>query len=124
MTPALETGVSEMDAQHRRLFELIDALDLSIAEGSVRTAVEEIIPELATYAVRHFADEERLMERQHAPGLDAHKTIHRAFEAKVSETIESLRSGKGVVASSLVNFLQDWLVEHIGGTDQKAYRKR
>jgi methyl-accepting chemotaxis protein/hemerythrin len=124
MTPALETGVAEMDTQHRRLFELIDALDVSIAEGNVRTAVEEIIPELAAYAVRHFFEEEKLMEVRRTPGLDAHKAIHRAFEAKVSETMENLRSGKGVIASSLVNFLQDWLVEHIGGVDQKAYRRR
>ena len=113
-----------MDTQHRRLFELIDALDVSIAEGNVRTAVEEIIPELAAYAVRHFFEEEKLMEVRRTPGLDAHKAIHRAFEAKVSETMENLRSGKGVIASSLVNFLQDWLVEHIGGVDQKAYRRR
>jgi len=124
MTPALETGVKEMDAQHRRLFELIDALDLSILEGKVHAAVEDIIPELASYAVHHFAEEEKMMEARRTPGLEGHKAIHRAFEAKVSQTMESLRTGKGVVASSLVNFLQDWLVEHIGGTDQKAYRKR
>ena len=124
MTPALETGVAEMDAQHRRLFKLIDDLDLAISEGKVRTAIGEVIPELAAYAARHFAEEEAMMEARRTPGLEAHKAIHRAFEAKVAETMESLSSGRGVVASSLVNFLQDWLVQHIGGTDQKAYRKR
>jgi len=124
MTPALETGVAEMDAQHRRLFKLIDELDLAISEGKIRTAVGEVIPELAAYAVRHFAEEEAMMEARRTPGLEAHKAIHRSFEAKVAETMENLNSGRGVVASSLVNFLQDWLVQHIGGTDQKAYRKR
>jgi len=124
MTPALETGVAEMDAQHRRLFKLIDDLDLAISEGKIRTAVGEVIPELAAYAVRHFAEEEAMMAARRTPGLEAHKAIHRSFEAKVAETMESLNSGRGVVASSLVNFLQDWLVQHIGGTDQKAYRRR
>ena len=124
MTPALSTGVERMDVQHAKLFDLIDRLDLALFDGNVKAAVDEVLPELAAYTVTHFADEERMMEQQRTPGLEAHKAIHRAFEAKVSQTIESFRSGKGVVTSELVNFLVDWLSQHIGGTDQKAYRRK
>lgn len=124
MAPALETGVEEMDRQHRRLFELVDKLDQAIVEGRTREAVEKIIPELADYTVRHFSDEEKIMEARRSPGLEGHKAIHKAFVAKVGEVAEGLRTGGGVMTSDLVNFLQDWLVEHIGGTDQKAYRTR
>jgi hemerythrin-like metal-binding protein len=124
MNDSMLTGVGPMDAQHRRLFELVDQLDKAIHEGNVRGAVDGILPELATYTVNHFAEEERMMESRRAPDLAGHKAKHRAFEAKVAETMEAIRSGRGVVTSDLVNFLLDWLSEHIGGTDRKAYRVR
>ena len=124
MTESLLTGVERMDAQHRRLFELVDRLDQAILEGDAQVAVEQVLPELAAYTASHFREEERMMEDRHSPGLEAHRKQHRAFEAKVGETIGALRSGGGVLASDLVNFLLDWLSGHIGGVDRKAYRTR
>jgi len=119
LTPDLLTGINAMDSQHSRLFDLIDQLGDALQNGRSEEALRKILPELADYTVMHFSEEERMMEERKIPGLDAHKLIHRAFVSKVQTTMADMASGKPVIATSLVNFLQDWLVQHIGGTDRK-----
>jgi len=124
LTADLHTGLSAMDSQHGRLFELIDHLGEALHAGQSDQALRTILPELKDYTVMHFAEEEAMMADRKVPGLEAHKQLHRAFVAKVESTMADMAAGKPVIATSLVNFLQDWLVQHIGGTDRKyAIRK-
>lgn len=119
LTPDLHTGIDAMDSQHRRLFSLIDQLGEALHAGRSEQALKSILPELQAYTVMHFAEEEAMLTARRFPGLDAHKALHRAFVAKVEATMADMAAGKPVIATSLVNFLQDWLVHHIGGTDKK-----
>lgn len=124
LTPDLHTGIDSMDSQHRRLFDLIDNLGEALHSGRSAQALETILPELKAYTVMHFAEEEAMMTTRRIPGLEGHIALHRAFVAKVEATMADMAAGKPVIATSLVNFLQDWLVQHIGGTDRKyAVRK-
>lgn len=124
LTPDLFTGIDAMDSQHRRLFELIDQLGEALLGGRSDEALQSILPELKAYTVLHFTEEETMLAARRFPGLEAHQALHRAFVAKVESTMADMAAGKPVIASSLVNFLQDWLVHHIGGTDKKyAIRK-
>lgn len=124
LTPDLHTGIEAMDSQHRRLFTLIDQLGEALHAGRSEEALKSILPELKAYTVMHFAEEEAMMSARQLPGFEAHQALHRAFVAKVESTMADMASGKPVIASNLVNFLQDWLVHHIGGTDRKYAVRR
>ena len=119
LTSDLLTGIDGMDNQHRRLFDLINELSEAIAEGKGRDVLARVLDALIDYTAKHFADEERLLEEINYPELDAQRRSHKAFVAKVMESRAGFQAGTSMVASEVVNFLNDWLVKHIGGMDKK-----
>ena len=119
LTADLLTGIDGMDNQHRRLFDLINELSEAVSEGKGRDVMMPVLDSLIDYTAKHFADEERLLEEIRYPELDAQRRSHEAFVAKVLESRAGFESGTGMVASEVINFLNDWLVKHIGGMDKK-----
>lgn len=116
---SLSVGNQKIDSQHKVLIKLINNLNEAFAEGKTKSAIGEILKELAEYTVTHFGDEERFMERGNYPDLANHKKIHVKFVDTVKTTINDFESGKSMVSKDLMIFLKEWLIEHIMGTDQK-----
>lgn len=114
---SLRTHVGEIDAQHQKLFNLLNTFAGALADGQGNEALLPLIDELASYAIQHFKDEEKVMERIGYPGLAEHKAIHRKFEKTVMETRTAFAQGRGMLASQIISFLAQWLVEHIGKQD-------
>ncbi|MEY8875076.1 MAG: bacteriohemerythrin, partial [Leptothrix sp. (in: b-proteobacteria)] len=108
-----ETGFAEVDAQHRRLVDMINRM--ATPDGA---ADDALFDELLDYAARHFADEEVLMSQQRlsAAAVAAHVAQHRGFVAEVL----ALRQGGGgdKDAATLQRYLASWLAFHILGTDR------
>jgi len=119
LTPDLLTGIDGMDNQHRRLFDLINELSEAVTEGKGREAMLPVLDALIDYTGKHFADEERLLEEIRYVDLDAQRRSHQAFVAKVLESRAGFEAGTGLGASEVINFLNDWLVKHIGAMDKK-----
>ena len=119
LTADLLTGIDDMDNQHRRLFDLINELSEAITEGKGREVMASVFDALIDYTNRHFAEEEQLLEETQYPELESQRKSHRAFVAKVVESRAGFESGTGMVASEVINFLNDWLVKHIGVMDKK-----
>jgi len=115
----LSVGNRKIDQQHQTLVKLINDLNESFAEGKAKSVLSKILDELAGYTVTHFKDEEDIMAKGNYPDLEAHKKIHINFVNKVVETIDNVKSGKGMVSKDLMVFLKEWLIDHIMGTDQK-----
>ena len=60
--PALQIGYGDIDVQHKRLVDLINALDDGVRSGHSRDVLADVLTELARYTQLHFAFEEKLME--------------------------------------------------------------
>ena len=80
----LETGIPEIDSQHRQIIDYINQLIDSRKNGD-RGGIKQVIGELIEYTVSHFAFEESLMERAEYAYIAPHKRIHRLFEKRVKE---------------------------------------
>lgn len=113
-------GVTEIDNEHRKLFELIQEADQMLkAEASAFETALSLINEVKQYAVYHFAHEEAYMESIKDPELERQKKEHAAFIEKVNTykfsdiTEESSRE----IALELLNYLSKWLMGHILGSD-------
>jgi hemerythrin len=115
----LVTGVGEIDAQHKRLVGMINALHEAMKAGKSRDMVAGFIGELKSYASAHFDTEERLMERYGFPGLAAHRVEHNQFIEKVLDYDLCLQEGACVGPMDVMLFLKSWLTGHIQGTDQQ-----
>lgn len=120
-TRLYSVGHPALDAQHRKLFVLInDLVGLQQADDTAkRQAVIDTLPKLGKYAERHFKSEELLMARAHADNLDAHREKHAALLAQVQQLQRDIDKGKQPPFHELLLFLRYWLAEHILVTDKR-----
>jgi hemerythrin-like metal-binding protein len=110
-------GIPRIDEQHKALFGWINTLNDSIVRGDGHETVEEIICNLITYVTEHFSEEERLMLACSYPQLVSHRSEHDNFVAKLQDIQTSFIAGNDMSAS-VHDFMVNWLVCHIKGTDQ------
>lgn len=112
-----ETGHPDVDRQHRRLFELVNALHDAMAKGHGREALEPALKALAAYTLEHFAAEEALMRATDYPGLERHRDKHVALAQQVDELLLRFSKGYLTIPTTLSRFLADWLKHHIREED-------
>lgn len=110
------TGISEIDAQHMTLFDLLTRLEAAIGTSSSWAAVHFALVELTDYVRIHFTVEEALMRLHDYPELDQHIAQHHEFVSVLARLKrEAILSDIG---HEVVRFLRNWLVTHIGRSDQ------
>jgi hemerythrin len=112
-------GIGSVDAQHQNLFRLVGELYTAMSTGQGKSVLSKTLDRLVRYTASHFAHEERLMGLHGYPELAAHKAAHDALTKKVLQFQADFQSGSVVITTQLFQFLTDWLVKHIQGTDRK-----
>jgi hemerythrin len=113
-TDALLTGDATIDSQHRSLFDLLDQLRVAAAEHRTMLAAYAIT-RLKHYVREHFETEESVLRQCHYPKLEEHIAEHDKFRKKLIEF-----QNKAVlldISTEMVDFLIDWLVNHIAKSD-------
>ncbi|RUM45353.1 MAG: bacteriohemerythrin [Desulfocapsa sp.] len=116
---ALSVGINSIDEQHKVLINLINTLFREMNSGKGRQAVSSALSKLIEYTGSHFAYEENIFDKHNYSGTDAHKEIHRKLVAQVVDFQRQFESGEKDISLELMEFLKDWLVQHIKGTDKK-----
>ncbi len=112
--------VSQFDAQHKKLFEIINSLADAMRVGKGEDVIRDVVGKLAVYTRTHFLQEEVAMQKTGYPGFDAHHEQHSKLMADVEKYKADLDEGRKPNTIAVLGFLQKWLVEHIQRSD-KAY---
>ena len=118
-TPELSVGVKVFDEHHKVLIGIINKLASAMTKGLGQNKVLDIIKELVDYTHWHFAAEEKAFNLYNYPETESHKQIHNAMLKTAGELLESAQTGKAVLSTELLEFLQDWLFDHIMGIDKE-----
>ena len=71
------------------------------------------------YTCDHFEYEEKYFARHKYPDTEAHKAEHKALADQVNEKVVKFNAGELELTTDLVDFLGNWLRNHIRGTDMK-----
>lgn len=114
------TGSPLVDKQHQYLVEIINQFGALLTRDASNTReIDKVCAKLMEYTNYHFAEEEQLMD---AVGLDyRHIDQHRQQHNDLVNEIEPLRNllveGDLAAGKHLFEFLINWLVFHILGTD-------
>ncbi|MHC1700074.1 MAG: bacteriohemerythrin [Humidesulfovibrio sp.] len=112
---SLKIGVDALDAQHRYLFEIINAMQGKLALGHAREALLDGLDSMRTYARFHFDTEEALLEKHGYPERESHRQTHREF----LEALDRLsgQEASPELAHQALGFLLAWLAGHIQAVD-------
>ncbi|MFO0616605.1 MAG: bacteriohemerythrin [Polyangiaceae bacterium] len=116
---SLSVGVTPIDEQHRRLFELLDAFQRANTEDHEAALRRDIVEDLIDYTKIHFAFEETLLARHGYPDLDPHRGAHARLAEQVEAYADAAHKGAGPLGTELYFFLRTWLNGHIRGTDRR-----
>ena len=74
---------------------------------------------LYDYTVSHFSTEEQFFSHSDYADTQKHREIHRKFTDRIAEFRDAMAKGSAQVSMELLNFLKDWLIHHIQGTDHQ-----
>jgi len=112
-------NVPQIDSDHKNLFAIANRLHDYVSVGQHDRTIAQALNHLVKYVHEHFDREERLMDRFAFPGVVEHRKYHRLLEQIVSSMQKVYRhEPEAVDTGKLMEFLRDWLEQHILGADQ------
>lgn len=117
------TGIEQIDAEHRRLFEIAEEVyQLKQNEFLVDKydQIRSVLNELRDYTFTHFDHEEAYMQSIGYKRMFTQKVQHDAFRKKLEEMdIQSIDENEDGAIQDILTFLTDWLIHHILETDKQ-----
>ena len=119
LTPKMQTGIEEIDNQHRKLISWANFLAIDDADDTDQK-VAEALDNLQDYVVYHFQTEEEAMDRYNYDKLEKHKKQHLRLMNEVADLISRARgkaASEGTLAELQYMFM-DWIQLHIMEWDQ------
>lgn len=114
------TGIQSIDNQHKEIFQYLNSLLNAMKSGHADKVIYQIVNDMERYSVVHFQKEEFFFQRFNYSGTKEHIEQHQFFIQKVAKLKSDLKSGNISLSIELLNFLKDWIENHIIVLD-KAY---
>ena len=118
-TPELSVNVKEINNQHKQLVNLINLLHDSMKSGKGKDVMGKVLNDLTDYTVYHFGTEERLFQKYGYIEYPQHKKEHDDLTKQVLDVKSKFEAGQTTVTIEVMNFLKDWLNNHIKHSDKK-----
>ena len=122
----LNTGIRSIDLQHQELISLINQLENLHLAGRNTQALNEVLPQLHTYVLFHFREEEDLMVM--LVGTEEMDQLHLAQHREFIDHMHALQQRRNPhneadTVQALVHYLKNWLLEHIATADRDLGHK-
>lgn len=115
----------EIDEQHKKWIAIINSLHDILLQGSVadlKHATVDILHEMQQYGEFHFAFEEKYLQENGYPDLEAHRHEHDFFRSRVNQYLHDQQHGKLVLNTDIMDILMSWLQSHILSEDMEYCR--
>lgn len=109
------TGVKDCDLQHKKIFNMINALYDGIKFNIERKTLKSSLETLKKYMEIHFKTEEEMLERCGYPETEVHKEEHKKF----LENFEKLLNQENLNYLEVLRFLKNWWISHLLNQDRK-----
>lgn len=112
-------GIDLVDEQHEWLVRLYNNIAKAHAGNHTIEILARYMKSLVHYTQFHFSAEERELEKLKYAELDFHKKQHEQFVRKINEYMHAIGHGKHEVVPTVLDFLRNWLLDHILYEDKK-----
>jgi len=115
----LSVEIDEIDDDHRKLIDLFNMLNHSVAEGESPDYLAAILEELVNCTVWHFSHEERLMLKYGYAEIEEHKEEHRELVKSARALQEKIQGAGNAIVDDDIDYLERWLTAHILTDDMR-----
>ncbi|MHB9019884.1 MAG: bacteriohemerythrin [Minisyncoccota bacterium] len=115
-------NVKEIDEQHKNLLRIISDLYRAIKSNKEPDILKDILSQLIDFTNTHFITEENYFDKFHYERSEEHKAAHNKLRGDVAVFVEKTKSKDAdlyVLSFELIDFLEDWIVEHLELEDKK-----
>lgn len=112
-------GINEIDSQHKILVDIINKLYASFGSNSTKKEIKKNLNELLDYTVYHFGNEEKYFAKFGYKDSPAHLAQHQKFIERIKKFADEFEDGDSTVSLDIINFLKDWLINHILKIDSR-----
>lgn len=115
---SFETGIKEIDEQHKSMVDLINKLAYYFIEDK-EYDMKITFDELISYTNYHFKSEEKILEKyiKSEDIINSHKKGHESFLPKIEKIKQSYKGNK--LNEEILLFLIKWLSFHIIDEDKR-----
>ena len=116
-------GISQIDEEHRHLFELINEVMELLQNEMVEDKyhqIEAVMKKLKDYADTHFEHEEAYMESIHDPELSIQRKQHAQFREGIDMldlSVKDTQEEQQKMLEDMMAYLTRWLYRHILSSD-------
>jgi hemerythrin-like metal-binding protein len=114
-----ETGIPEIDAQHKILVGHVNKLVSGMKDGVGDEIIGNILDNLEEYSKTHFKLEEKAFYRYQFDETERHTKEHNDFIKKIEELKEAHQRKEVLLSNKLLTFMVDWVRNHILFEDMK-----
>ncbi|MFZ8934785.1 MAG: bacteriohemerythrin [Bacteriovoracaceae bacterium] len=111
--PKYQTGIKSIDSQHEKLVGYINDLHEAMLAGKGGEVVEKILQLLIDYTETHFNYEEKLFEVHKYTKEKEHRRLHSLLVQDIKDFKAKFENGETELTEELMEFLKDWLENHI-----------
>jgi len=112
-------GVVKIDNQHKRLVQIINELSDAMGAGKGKDVLGNVLKELIAYVNTHFKTEEEMMVQFGYEEYENHRYEHEKLTDEVKRFFDDYQAGKALLSVQIMNFLRNWLMDHIVVKDKK-----
>ncbi|ETR73487.1 MAG: hemerythrin [Candidatus Magnetoglobus multicellularis str. Araruama] len=109
---------NNMDNDHKYLLEKANDL-YQLIDANNKQDFLKTMDEMIAFAQRHFKDEEALMKEKSFPEYRMHHKKHKRILRETLEVRNKIEDSRLDIAVDFVNFLKDWVINHILTEDRK-----
>ena len=116
---SFSTSITTFDEQHKKLFGMVNELNEAMQHKRSKEAIGSVLQRLIAYTGSHFAEEEEVFRKTGYPEEAAHCKQHKDLVQQAVALQDKFNSGETLLTHEVIEFLQEWLVKHIKGTDSR-----
>ena len=114
-----ETGIAEVDHEHRELVALINRLADDISAGADKERIQAFLGEVFARIAAHFALEESVMRKHLYDEYEAHKAEHESLLDEIRDIMDEAEDG---YAETLSTTVANWFVGHFKTKDARMHK--
>jgi hemerythrin-like metal-binding protein len=118
-----ETGIADVDHEHKELVELINALHDRLGEDADDATISGFLGEVFARISAHFALEESIMRKHAYDDYAAHKVEHEALLDDIRDIMDDFSAGRfRDYRRALADAVRDWFVDHFKTRDARLHK--